>query len=111
MATALRPVGHEDRLSLVEHLDELRTRLIVSLFAFLVFFALCLRQRDRVLDAVNRTHETGAPFREEYRLLHAEGRDVWVLDETQAVADEQGKPLFLQGFLLDVSDRYRRRAF
>ncbi len=26
---ALRPVGHEDRLSLVEHLDELRTRLIV----------------------------------------------------------------------------------
>ena len=27
----LRPIGHEDRLSLVEHLDELRTRLIVSI--------------------------------------------------------------------------------
>ena len=29
MATALRPIRHEDRLSLVEHLDELRTRLII----------------------------------------------------------------------------------
>src|SRR2546421_580480 len=28
-----RPVGHEDRLSLIEHLDELRSRLIVSALA------------------------------------------------------------------------------
>jgi sec-independent protein translocase protein TatC len=57
MATVIRPVGHEDQLSLVEHLDELRTRLIVSVFAFLVCFGLCFWQNDRVLDAVNR------PFR------------------------------------------------
>ena len=30
MATAIRTIGHEDRLSLVDHLEELRTRLIVS---------------------------------------------------------------------------------
>ena len=30
MATAIRTIGHDDRLSLVEHLEELRTRLIVS---------------------------------------------------------------------------------
>src|SRR3954451_16318300 len=54
MSTVLRPVDHEDQLSLVEHLDELRTRLIISLFAFLVFFALCFWQSDRVLDIVNR---------------------------------------------------------
>lgn len=70
-----------------------------------------LADRDRVLDAIGRTREHGTPFREEYRLMHADGRDVWVLDETAAVADEQGRPLFLQGFLLDVSDRYRRRNF
>ena len=29
MATQLKPVGHEDRLSIVEHLDELRTRIII----------------------------------------------------------------------------------
>ena len=34
MATALRPIAHEDRLSLVEHLDELRTRIILCLVVF-----------------------------------------------------------------------------
>ncbi len=37
----LRPVGHDDRLSLVEHLDELRTRLIWCIAAFLVAFSFC----------------------------------------------------------------------
>ena len=57
MATVLRPVAHEDKLSLVEHLDELRTRLIVSLVAFLVIFGLCFWQNDAILDAVNRPFE------------------------------------------------------
>ncbi len=54
MATALRTVRHEDQLSLVEHLDELRTRLIVSLFAFLVCFGLAFWQNDAILEIVNR---------------------------------------------------------
>jgi sec-independent protein translocase protein TatC len=54
MATRLKPVGHEDRLSLVEHLDELRTRIIICLFAFAVCFAVCLWQDDFILDTVNR---------------------------------------------------------
>jgi sec-independent protein translocase protein TatC len=53
-STILRPAGHEDQMSLVDHLDELRTRLIVSLVTFLVFFGLAFWQSDRVLDAVNR---------------------------------------------------------
>jgi sec-independent protein translocase protein TatC len=51
---AIRPVGHEDRLSLVEHLDELRTRIIVSLIAFVAAFSLCYWQNDKVLDIVNK---------------------------------------------------------
>jgi len=39
VATAIRPVGHEDRLSVVEHLDELRNRLIISVGAFVVAFS------------------------------------------------------------------------
>ena len=35
----LKPVSHEDRLTVVEHLDELRTRILVSLSAFGVAFA------------------------------------------------------------------------
>jgi sec-independent protein translocase protein TatC len=51
---AIRPVGHEDRLSLVEHLDELRTRLILSIVAFVLAFSLCYWQADRVLNIVNQ---------------------------------------------------------
>ena len=37
----IKPVRHEDRLTLVEHLDELRMRLIVSGVAVAVAFGLC----------------------------------------------------------------------
>ncbi|HEX8068213.1 MAG TPA: twin-arginine translocase subunit TatC [Thermoleophilaceae bacterium] len=49
----IRPIGHEDRLSLVEHLDELRSRLIIALVAFGVAFGLCFWQDDLLLDIVN----------------------------------------------------------
>ena len=49
----LRPVDFEDRLTLVEHLDELRTRIIISIVAFSVAFALCFWQNDRLLDIAN----------------------------------------------------------
>jgi sec-independent protein translocase protein TatC len=51
---ALRPVSHDDRLSLVEHLDELRTRIIICLAAFIACFALTFWQNDRVLEIMNR---------------------------------------------------------
>jgi sec-independent protein translocase protein TatC len=54
MAQALRPVGHEDRLSLVEHLDELRSRIVICLVAFGVVFGLCLWQNSAVLDVINK---------------------------------------------------------
>src|SRR3954467_15652334 len=49
----IRPVGHEDRLSLVDHLDELRTRIILSLVAFGVALALCFWQNHLILRIVN----------------------------------------------------------
>jgi sec-independent protein translocase protein TatC len=57
---ALRPVSHEDRLSLVEHLDELRTRIIISLVFFLAAFAFCFWQNDRILDIMDRPLEKSA---------------------------------------------------
>lgn len=50
----LRPISHEDRLSLVEHLDELRNRLIVSLVVLGVAFAVCYWQNDWLLNTVNK---------------------------------------------------------
>src|ERR1700738_4823259 len=54
MATAIRPIGHEDRLSLVDHLDELRTRLIVSAVALAVAFGVCLWQNHALLHVINK---------------------------------------------------------
>ncbi len=57
MSRAIRPVGHEDRLSLVEHLDELRTRLIVCGLGFFAAFAVAMWQNEALLDLVNRPLE------------------------------------------------------
>jgi sec-independent protein translocase protein TatC len=53
MATAIRTVGHEERLSIVDHLEELRTRLIVSAVALAVVFGVCLWQNHALLDFIN----------------------------------------------------------
>ena len=49
----LSPIDHEDRLTLVEHLDELRTRLMIAGGAFVVALALCFWQNERLLKIVN----------------------------------------------------------
>ena len=49
-----RAVKFDDRLTLVEHLDELRTRIIISLVAFGVAFALCFWQDALMLDIFNQ---------------------------------------------------------
>ena len=58
MATALRrPVSHEDRLSLTEHLDELRSRLIICVLGLIVAFGFCFWQADNILEIVNKPLE------------------------------------------------------
>jgi sec-independent protein translocase protein TatC len=54
MAVAAARVGREERLSTVDHLDELRTRLIVSLVAIAVAFGVCMWQNHALLHLVNR---------------------------------------------------------
>jgi sec-independent protein translocase protein TatC len=49
----LRPVDFEDRLTLVEHLGELRTRIVISIVAYSVAFGLCFWQNSRLLDIAN----------------------------------------------------------
>jgi sec-independent protein translocase protein TatC len=58
MATAIRPIGHEDRLSLVDHLDELRNRLIISAAVLAVAFGFCLWQNHALLRIINKPLQT-----------------------------------------------------
>jgi sec-independent protein translocase protein TatC len=49
----IRPISHEERLSVVDHLDELRSRLITCVLAFVVAWALTAWQNHLVLDILN----------------------------------------------------------
>jgi diguanylate cyclase (GGDEF)-like protein/PAS domain S-box-containing protein len=72
--------------------------------------------RDRVLAEHARTHRTHEPISVEYRLRSRGGDYVWIRDEGVVVTDEDGRPLHLQGYLLDVSaernaeEQLRRQA-
>jgi sec-independent protein translocase protein TatC len=60
MAVAAGIIGHEDRLSFVDHLEELRTRLIISLAALAVAFGFCMWQNHALLSFINKplAHQT-----------------------------------------------------
>ena len=59
--------------------------------------------RERVLAAHAHTHETHEPLSIEYRLVSRDGRVIWLRDEGVIVLDDHGKPLYLQGYLLDIT--------
>lgn len=57
-STVVRPIGHEERLSIVDHLDELRTRVIVCIVGVVICFAFTFWQKDAILTAVNKPFTT-----------------------------------------------------
>jgi diguanylate cyclase (GGDEF)-like protein/PAS domain S-box-containing protein len=59
--------------------------------------------RERVLAAHAHTHATHQPLSVEYRVIAKDGRTVWVRDEGVVVLDDDGSPLYLQGYLLDIT--------
>ncbi|HEX4467455.1 MAG TPA: twin-arginine translocase subunit TatC, partial [Solirubrobacteraceae bacterium] len=54
MPSAMRKVGHDDTLSLIDHLDELRNRLIISAIVLAVAFGICLWQNNALLEIINK---------------------------------------------------------
>jgi PAS domain S-box-containing protein len=62
--------------------------------------------RQRVLTGMEESRRMGR-FAAEYRMITADRRAIWVHDEACEVRDESGKPLCLQGILLDVTERRR----
>ena len=54
VAAAATRIGHEDRLNIVDHLEELRARLIISLAALAVAFGFCMWQNHALLHIINK---------------------------------------------------------
>ena len=61
--------------------------------------------RERALTTYLQGRESGKPFTFEYRLLSGEGGHVWFRDSAVVVRDERGEPAFIEGVMLDITDR------
>lgn len=63
--------------------------------------------RDRVMRELAASHASGARFQSEYRMLAADDHVVWFRDQATVVRDGEGKPLFLQGVMFDITESKR----
>ncbi len=63
--------------------------------------------RERVREEDERAKVTGEPFVSEYRAVAADGRIVWFRDESVLLRDEEGKRLYWQGVMLEITERMR----
>ncbi len=58
---------------------------------------------DEVIAKLVSSLENDTPFRAEYRIYRKDGSLAWARDEAVVVRDGKGKPLFLQGIMLDAT--------
>jgi PAS domain S-box-containing protein len=71
-----------------------------------LFFQLVHQEdRERVSAEIAAAATGARALRCEYRMLARDGRVVWVHDQAVTVRDDDGRPLYVQGYLLDVSER------
>ena len=63
--------------------------------------------RARAMAEETRVREIGARYVVEYRLRARDGRTVWIHDEAWPIRDTAGRPAYLQGVLLDITERKR----
>ncbi len=60
---------------------------------------------EKILADVDRLSKAGEPIILEYRMVGRDGRVKWFRDEAQLVQDENGRPLFYQGVMFDITER------
>ena len=60
---------------------------------------------EYVVRSVAQAVSGGLPWEVEYRVLHRDGGERWVYEKGGVVRDAQGRAVFLDGFILDVTDR------
>ncbi len=64
-----------------------------------------LEDRERVLAEQREWLARGGSYQGEYRLRHRNGDDVWVREVAIVVADAEGAPQYVQGYLEDITER------
>jgi PAS domain S-box-containing protein len=66
--------------------------------------------KEMVLESVHKTLSTGSSISIEYRMKSKNENWVWVRDESILIKDENGKPIYLQGVYLDITERKQAEA-
>ena len=61
--------------------------------------------REAALEKERACKASGEPLECEYRMKTRAGQTVWVRDEAVVVRDDDGRALFLQGVILDITGR------
>ena len=61
--------------------------------------------RDYVAKGVKASIDNHRPFDLEYRIKHADGRLRWVFERGRAIYDKKGRPVCLDGVIIDVTNR------
>jgi PAS domain S-box-containing protein len=64
----------------------------------------------QVEDAVAEGVREHRSYEVEYRIVHANGRLCWVFERGQAVYADNGEPCWLDGVIVDISERKRAEA-
>ena len=65
----------------------------------------CLHPEDREKDFKTGLSSFGSNQEWEYRLVNRRGEVVWIEDKIAVATDEENRPLFLRGIMVDISDR------
>jgi PAS domain S-box-containing protein len=72
----------------------------------LLWYKIILKEDQEKIWSENlRTEKTGETYKTEYRLRTREGIIKWVHDEAWLIRDKRGKPLFWQGYIIDITER------
>lgn len=61
--------------------------------------------RDFLSRSWEKTIDSGEPLEIEYPILHKDGQVRWVWERGQTFYSDNGKPLFLKGFITDITTR------
>lgn len=61
--------------------------------------------RNTVRAIIKKALESKIPFQVEYRIINASGQQKWVLEKGEGIFSEEGKLLFLEGFITDIDEK------
>ncbi len=86
-----RILGYDSPGQLIQSVTDIRNQLYVNPY-----------DRDRLLSAINKT---GSFFGFEVRFYRRDRTIIWVSASSRIVKNNSGEPVFLEGFITDITDR------